>query len=121
MTYTAPISPAKYASQTMPDLDTIPEADSIEDVDVVHEHSNRIALDGGHADVDVFTDRIEVTIRLGHRTVFGIQLSHMEASALGRAIASPCGATWQDLLHVADELGVEAHELMKVREGKVSA
>ena len=121
MTYTAPISPAKYASQTMPDLDTIPEADSIEDVDVVHEHSNRIALDGGHADVDVFTDRIEVTIRLGGRSVLGIALSHMEAANLGRAIASPDGATTGDLFHLADTLGVNAGEIMRLRDRAVTA
>src|SRR5699024_9980759 len=36
---------------------TIPWANSAEDVDEHHESSTRVALDGGHADVDVFEDR----------------------------------------------------------------
>ena len=90
---TRSLTPAKYAAQISADaLDAIPEADSPEDVDAPQESSTRVALDGGHADVDVFTDRIEVTIRLGGRSVLGIALSHMEAANLGRALASPDGA-----------------------------
>ena len=94
MPYTS-LTPAKYARQmkTATERDAIPEANSPEDVDAPQESSTRVALDGGHADVDVFTDRIEVTIRLGGRSVLGIALSHMEAANLGRAIASPDGAT----------------------------
>lgn len=88
--------------------------------DVTHESSDRIALDGGHADVDVFSDRIEVTVRLDDRTVLGIALTHMEAAALGRAIASPHGATTGDLFHVADELGVDASSILRLRETAVS-
>lgn len=98
---------------------SIPWADSPEDV--THESSDRIALDGGHADVDVFSDRVEVTIRLGDRSVLGIALSHMEAANLGRAIASPHGATTGDLFHVADELGVDASTILRLRETAVTA
>ena len=110
MPYTS-LTPAKYARQmkTAVKIDAIPEADSPQ------ESSTRVALDGGHADVDVFTDRIEVTIRLGGRSVIGLALSHMEASNLGRAIASPAGATTGDLFHLADELGVNAGEIMRLQ------
>ena len=94
--------------------DDNPEADSRDDV--VHESHARVALDGGHADVDVFTDRIEVTVRLGDRTVLGIALSHVEAANLGRAISSPTGATTGDLFHLADTLGVNAGDILRLRE-----
>lgn len=97
------------------DDNTIPWADSPEDVDAHQENSTRVALDGGHADVDVFSDRIEVTIRLGGRTVLGIALSHMEAANLGRALASPDGATTGDLFHVADTLGIDASDIMRLQ------
>ena len=133
------LSPAKYAQQltahqekTMPaeiitppidenDWAAIPEADSPEDVDAPHESSTRVALDGGHADVDVFSDRVEVTIRLGGRSVLGIALSHMEAANLGRAISSPAGATTGDLFHVADTLGVNAGDIMRLQNRAVNA
>ena len=82
--------------------------------DVIQENSTRVALDGGHADVDVFTDRVEVTVRLGDRTVLGLALSHVEAANLGRAISSPDGATTGDLLHLADTLGVNAGDIMRL-------
>lgn len=129
------LSPAKYAQQltahqekTMPaeiitppidenDWAAIPEADSPEDVDAPQESSARVALDGGHADVDVFTDRIEVTIRLGGRSVLGIALSHMEAANLGRALTSPNGATTGDLFHLADTLDIDAGDILRLTGG----
>lgn len=107
------LTPAKYAQQMK--TTALPEADSPEDVDAHQENSTRVALDGGHADVDVFSDRVEVTIRLGGRSVLGIALSHMEAANLGRAIASPAGATTGDLFHLADELGVNAGDIMRLQ------
>ena len=122
MPYTS-LTPAKYARQmkTAVKIDAIPEADSPEGVDAPQESSTRVALDGGHADVDVFSDRIEVTIRLGGRSVLGIALSHREAANLGRAIASPAGATTGDLFHVADTLGVNAGDIMRLRDRAVIA
>lgn len=135
MPYTS-LTPSKYAQQISrsaldaeedrdharwEDDNTIPWADSPEDVDEHHESSSRVPLDGGHADVDVFTDRVEVTIRLGDRTVLGIALSHMEAANLGRAIASPDGATTGDLFNLADELGVDAADIMRLRDRAVTA
>lgn len=122
MPYTS-LTPAKYAQQmkTAAKIDATPLADSPGDADVYQENSTRVALDGGHADVDVFTDRVEVTIRLGDRTVLGIALSHMEAANLGRAIASPDGATTGDLFHLADTLGVNAGDIMRLRDRAVNA
>lgn len=93
----------------LPAVET-PEADSPEDV-----LTRTIPLDGGAAVVEHAEDRVEVTIRLGGRTVLGIALSHMEAANLGRAIASPAGATTGDLFHLADELGVDAAEIMRLQ------
>ncbi|MEO2096346.1 MAG: hypothetical protein ABGX90_04290 [Brachybacterium sp.] len=114
---------AKYAQQmkSAAKIDATPLADSPEDADAHQESSTRVALDGGHADVDVFSDRIEVTIRLGGRSVLGIALSHMEAANLGRAIASPAGATTGDLFHLADTLGVNAGDIMRLRDRAVTA
>ena len=122
MPYTS-LTPAKFARQikTAVKIDAIPEADSPEDVDAPQESSTRVALDGGHADVDVFEDRVEVTIRLGGRSVLGIALSHMEAANLGRAIASPAGATTGDLFNLADTLGVNASDIMRLRDRAVTA
>ena len=121
MPYTS-LTPAKYARQISSSaLDSTPLADSPGDVDAPQESSTRVALDGGHADVDVLSDRVEVTIRLGGRSVLGIALSHMEAANLGRAIASPDGATTGDLFHVADTLGVNAGDIMRLQNRAVTA
>ena len=130
------LTPAKFAQQISrsaldaeedrdyarwEDDNTIPWEDTAADVDARQESSTRVALDGGHADVDVFSDRVEVTIRLGGRSVLGIALSHMEAANLGRAISSPAGATTGDLFHVADTLGVNAGDIMRLRDRAVNA
>ena len=109
------LTPAKYAQQmkSAAKIDATPLADSPEDVDAPHESSTRVALDGGHADVDVFTDRIEVTIRLGGRSVLGIALSHMEAANLGLAIARPGGPTTGDLFALADAMHADPSALVK--------
>ena len=90
----------------------MPSAETPEDV-----ITRTIPLDGGAAVVEHAEDRVEVTIRLGDRTVLGIALSHMEAANLGRAISSPDGATTGDLFHVADTLGVNASDIMRLRGG----
>lgn len=94
----------------------IPWADSSDDIT-----TRTIPLDGGTAIVEHTMDHVEVTIRLGSRTVFGIQLSHLEASALGMAIARPDGVAVPDLFNMADALGVEASDLLRMREGKATA
>lgn len=90
--------------------DDVPEADGPDDV-----ITRTIPLDGGHAIIEHAEDRVEVTIRLGDRTVIGLALSHMEASNLGRALASPDGATTGDLFHVADTLGIDASDIMRLQ------
>ena len=100
----------------MHDADDVPEADGPDDV-----ITRTIPLDGGHAIIEHVADRVEVTIRLGDRTVVGLALSHMEAANLGRALASPEGATTGDLFHVADTLGVNAGEIMRLRDRAVTA
>ncbi|MCT1653672.1 hypothetical protein [Brachybacterium muris] len=91
--------------------DNVPWADSPEDV-----HTATVDLDGGTAVVEHTGDRVELTIRLGDRTVLGIALTHMEAANLGRALTSPDGATTGDLFHVADTLGVDAGDILRLRE-----
>ena len=89
----------------------VPIADSPEDV-----LTRTIPLDGGTAIVEHVEDRVEVTIRLGERIVCGIALTALEAAAIGRALHSPDGATTGDLLHVADTLGVDAGDILRLRE-----
>ena len=67
--------------------------------------------------MDVFTDRIEVTIRLGGRSVLGIALTRMEAANLGRVLASPDGATTGDLFHLADTLDINAGDILRLSGG----
>ena len=88
-----------------------PIADSPEDV-----LTRTIPLDGGTAIVEHVEDRVEVTIRLGERIICGLALSPLEAAAIGRALHSPDGATTGDLFHLADALGVNAGDIMRLRE-----
>ena len=89
-----------------------PIADSPEDVT-----TRTIPLDGGTAIVEHVEDRVELTIRLGERIICGLALSPLEAAAIGRALHSPDGATTGDLFHVADTLGVNAGDIMRLSGG----
>lgn len=119
MPYTS-LTPAKYAASlreqpaTTPD-DSIPWADSVDDA-----IEWTVSLDGGTAHVDHYTDRVEITVRLG-KSVHGLVLSPGEAFDLGNVLAQPRGcdgeATVADLFRVADHLGVEASELLAMRQG----
>ena len=86
-------------------------ADSPEDVT-----TRTIPLDGGTAIVEHVEDRAELTIRLHDRIVCGVAFTYHEAAAIGRALHSPDGATTGDLFHVADTLGVDAGDIMRLRE-----
>ena len=86
-------------------------ADSPEDIT-----TRTIPLDDGTAIVEHVEDRVELTIRLGERIVCGLALSPLEAAAIGRALHSPGGATTGDLFLVADALGVDAGDIMRLRE-----
>ncbi|PZP17079.1 MAG: hypothetical protein DI611_03950 [Brachybacterium faecium] len=48
--------------------------------------SQRVALDGGHADVDLIDQHIEVTITLGDRATIGLALSTGEARKIAHAL-----------------------------------
>ena len=85
-----------------------PIADSPEDV-----LTRTIPLDGGTAIVEHLGDRVEVTVRIGHRLTAALVLSPAEASALGTAIARPDGPTLDDLFTVADAMHADAAELVK--------
>ena len=81
-----------------------------EDEDV---HTRTVPLDGGTAIVEHVGDRVEVTVRIGHRLTAALVLSHDEASALGAAIARPDGPTIGDLFTVADAMHADASALVK--------
>ena len=101
----APIEQAPGREQSEDD-DTIPEADSPEDVT-----TRTVPLDGGTAIVEHVGDRVEVTIRLGARIVAALALSRAEASALGMAVARPDGPVLDDLFAVADAMHADASTL----------
>lgn len=94
------------------DDNTVPWADSPEDIT-----TRTIDLDGGTAVIEHTGDRVEVTVRLGDRTVLGIALTHMEAANLGRALTSPHGATTGDLFHLADTLDIDAGDILRLSGG----
>lgn len=94
--------------------------------------SQRIALDGGHADVDLAGENVEVTARIGERGVIGLALTASEAQALGEALLAVSRTAWEvqatevdlsgvhtvcDLMRRADSAGVPAAALM----GRVQA
>ena len=85
-----------------------PIADSPENIT-----TRTIPLDGGTAIVEHAGDRVEVTVRIGHRLTAALVLSHDEASALGAAIARPDGPTIGDLFTVADAMHADASALVK--------
>lgn len=49
-------------------------------------YSERIALDGGHADLEVIDQHVEVTVTLGGRATIGLALSPAEADRIGQAL-----------------------------------
>lgn len=77
----------------------VPEADSLEDDArisnptsepapgrVTDASSERVALDGGHADVEAVETAVELTMVLGARTALGMALSPAEARRIGGAL-----------------------------------
>lgn len=51
-------------------------------------YSERIALDGGHADLEVIDQHVEVTVTLGGRATIGLALSPAEAARIGSALTA---------------------------------
>lgn len=79
-------------------------------------NSTRIPLDGGRIDLDRTDGGVEMTVRIGDRTVFGIALTVSEAEALGMGLARPDGPTVADLFAVADSMGRNASDMIAPRE-----
>ncbi|WP_420111529.1 hypothetical protein [Pseudactinotalea sp.] len=50
--------------------------------------SERVALDGGHADVDVPGEHVELTVTIGGRASTGLALSPLEARRIGAALTA---------------------------------
>lgn len=50
--------------------------------------SERVALDGGHADIDVPGEHVELTITIGARSSIGLALSPLEARRIGEALTT---------------------------------
>ena len=63
----------------------VPWADSPEDEGNVIT-SERVALDGGHADIDVPGEHVELTVTIGARASIGLALSPLEARRIGEAL-----------------------------------
>lgn len=91
--------------------------------------SERIALDGGHADVDVTDHAVEVTVTIGNRAGIGLALSPAEAARISEALRVAAHRahiaqaaqidlagveTVTDLFHRSQETGVPASALIEV-------
>ena len=91
--------------------------------------SERVALDGGHADVDVIDQHVEVTITLGERATIGLALTTGEARKIAHALMGAAHRaevaramqlnlsgveTVTDLFDTAQDTGVPASALVEV-------
>ncbi|MGP5640780.1 hypothetical protein ACTXPS_15210 [Brachybacterium tyrofermentans] len=92
-------------------------------------NSERVALDGGHADVETVETAVELTMVLGARTALGIALSPTEARRIGEALVSAAHRahvaqaahvdlegvdTVTDLFRRSQEIGIPASALVEV-------
>lgn len=69
--------------------------------------SQRVALDGGHVDVDVIDQHVEATVTVGGRISLGIALTAAEAAQLGEALTSAARAAHSVQAAQIDLEGVE--------------
>lgn len=91
--------------------------------------SERIAMDGGHADVESVETAVELTVTLAERAVLGIALSPAEARRIGEALVSAAHRaevaqaaqvdmsgvdTVTDLWNRSQETGIPASALVEV-------
>lgn len=91
--------------------------------------SERIAMDGGHADVESVETAVELTVTLAERAVLGIALSPTEARRIGEALVSAAHRahvaqaaqmdlegveTVTDLFRRSQESGIPASALVEV-------
>lgn len=72
------------------DTDSTPEAAMRPDLSggADENTSERVALDGGHADIDVPGEHVELTITIGARSSIGLALSPLEARRIGEALTT---------------------------------
>lgn len=56
--------------------------------------SERVALDGGHVDVDVIDQHVETTVTIKGRITLGIALTATEAARLGEALTGAARAAY---------------------------
>lgn len=90
--------------------------------------SERVALDGGHADVEAVETAVELTMVLGARTALGMALSPAEARRIGGALVFAAHRaevaqaaqldlegvdTVTDLFRASQETGVPASALIE--------
>lgn len=109
--------------------EVVPWADSLEDEQQSGDGTERVALDGGHADVDVIDQHVEVTVTLGERATIGLPLSTGEARKIARALMGAAHRaevaramqvnlsgvhTVTDLFNAAQDTGVPASALVEV-------
>lgn len=117
-------TPAKIAGKIIGKRTSSLEPTAPLDAERVHD---RIALDGGHADVDAEGGHVELTVRIGDRAVLGLALSPAEAERLADALSTASRAAYAvqaadvdlegvdtvtGLWHRAQETGVPASALM---------
>ena len=91
--------------------------------------SERVALDGGHADVDLIDQHVELTVTLGARATIGLALSTGEARKIAHALMGAAHRaevsramrlnlsgveTVTDLFNTAQDTGVPASALVEV-------
>lgn len=67
----------------------------------------RVALDGGHVDVDVIDQHVETTLTLNGRISLGIALTAAEAARLGEALTGAVRAAYAVQATQVDLEGVE--------------
>ena len=75
-----PSVPSSVILGRLSELTGIPTGDS--------HRSERVALDDGHADVDVIDKHVEVTVTIGGRVTVGLALSPDEATRIGKALTT---------------------------------
>ena len=88
------------------DGEGVPWADSPKDEDDVLK-PERVALDGGHADVEVIDQHVETTVTLDGRITLGIALAATEAARLGQALTSAARGAYAVQAAQIDLEGVE--------------
>lgn len=111
-------------------VEGVPWAGSSEDVDESGEDPapERVALDGGHVDVDVIDQHVETTVTIKGRITLGIALTATEAARLGEALTGAARAAYTvqaaqidlesvetvtDLWHRSRETGVPMAALLE--------